>query len=276
MSALLSPVLFINDVAGVALTVFVLGVRHGFDPDHLAAIDGMTRFNALTRRSLARNVGVLFSLGHGGVVVLTALMVSVLVQSWQVPQWIAATGAWLSIAVLVVLAGLNIVSVLHTPAAHAVAMTGWRSRLLQRFLSAGTAVAICGVGALFAVSYDTLSLAALFGVTAARAGSWGMSLELAGLFVAGMMVTDGLNGLWIARLMQGSQRCAAIASRTLALAIAGVALLTAASGIAAQVAPVWAAAWAAPGWVSLAMIGILTASFIGGRYFSRLPAGAAS
>jgi hypothetical protein len=45
--------------------VFLLGAQHGFDPDHLAAIDGLARFNAAARPRLARWSGLLFSLGHG-------------------------------------------------------------------------------------------------------------------------------------------------------------------------------------------------------------------
>ena len=44
-----------------------LGMRHGTDPDHLAAIDGLTRI-----RPRAAN-GVFFALGHGLVVILLAI-----------------------------------------------------------------------------------------------------------------------------------------------------------------------------------------------------------
>ena len=51
---------------------FVLGVKHGFDADHLATVDGITRCNCTLRPRLARYAGVLFSLGHGAVVVAIA------------------------------------------------------------------------------------------------------------------------------------------------------------------------------------------------------------
>ena len=34
------------DLLGLAAVAFVLGMRHGVDADHLAAIDAMTRCNA--------------------------------------------------------------------------------------------------------------------------------------------------------------------------------------------------------------------------------------
>jgi nickel/cobalt transporter (NiCoT) family protein len=44
-------------MSGLAALVFALGLRHGFDPDHLVAIDG------LTRTSKSRWCGLFFSLG---------------------------------------------------------------------------------------------------------------------------------------------------------------------------------------------------------------------
>ena len=62
-------------------------MRHGFDADHLATIDGLTRANLHHRPALARYCGTLFSLGHGAVVMLIALSVSLLAGRWHVPEW---------------------------------------------------------------------------------------------------------------------------------------------------------------------------------------------
>jgi high-affinity nickel-transport protein len=50
-----------------------LGVRHGTDPDHLTAIDGLSRI-----RPSAAN-GLLFALGHGAVVTMLAVGVGELI-----------------------------------------------------------------------------------------------------------------------------------------------------------------------------------------------------
>ncbi|MBK8019761.1 MAG: hypothetical protein IPK20_25780 [Betaproteobacteria bacterium] len=56
----------------------LLGLRHGFDPDHIAVIDGLgLRFEG-QRPRLSPWVGTLFSLGHGGLVTLIAVAVSLL------------------------------------------------------------------------------------------------------------------------------------------------------------------------------------------------------
>jgi high-affinity nickel-transport protein len=53
---------------------FALGAKHGFDADHLATIDGITRYNTRENSALARLAGGPFSLGHGVVVLLVALV----------------------------------------------------------------------------------------------------------------------------------------------------------------------------------------------------------
>jgi len=50
------------ELAGLASMALVLGMRHGVDADHLAAIDAMTRCNAVARPGLARRTGIWFSL----------------------------------------------------------------------------------------------------------------------------------------------------------------------------------------------------------------------
>src|SRR4051812_28930313 len=60
---------------GIALTAYTLGLRHAFDADHLAAIDGTTRkLMADGQRPLS--VGLFFSLGHSTVVLVLAVAVT--------------------------------------------------------------------------------------------------------------------------------------------------------------------------------------------------------
>ena len=211
-----------RDFVGLAFVVLLLGIKHGFDADHLAAIDGLTRYNAKARPRLARVAGVLFSLGHGAVVVCVALGVSMLTQAWTTPQWLQAFGVWMSIGVLTLLALLNIAAVLQTPDDEMTQLAGWRSGAFSRLLHAASPVTVMGVGLLFALSFDTVSQAALFAVTASRFGGWQPALVLALLFIAGMLVTDGINGWCIARLIRRTDQTARVASRVMALAVSGV------------------------------------------------------
>src|SRR5690606_24861021 len=59
----------------LALTAYGLGLRHAFDPDHIATIDNTTRRLVRTERD-ARGVGLWFSLGHSTVVVVAAALLT--------------------------------------------------------------------------------------------------------------------------------------------------------------------------------------------------------
>ncbi len=63
--------------SGLAITAYVLGVRHGFDVDHIAAIDNTTR-KLLHEGKRPLTVGTWFSLGHSTIVValIAALVVA--------------------------------------------------------------------------------------------------------------------------------------------------------------------------------------------------------
>jgi high-affinity nickel-transport protein len=265
-----------RDFVSLALVILLLGIKHGFDADHLAAIDGLTRYNARTRPRLARAAGVLFSIGHGLVVVGVAVGVSVLTQVWHVPQWLEAFGAWVSIGVLTLLALLNIVAVMRTPGQEVAQMTGWRSGLFSRLLHAGSPAMVMGVGTMFALSFDTVSQAALFAVTATQFGGWRPALLLALLFVVGMLVIDGLNGAWIARLIRRSDRSARVASRVMALAVSGVGLLTATLTLASRTVPdVDAWAQGKQLWFGAAVVVVIGVSFAFGQQLARSEASAA-
>ena len=251
-----------RDFASLALLILLLGMKHGFDADHLAAIDGLTRYNAQARPRLARSAGALFSLGHGLVVVSVAISVSMLAQIWRVPEWLGAFGAWVSIGLLTLLALLNIVAVMRTPGHESAQLEGWRSGLFSRLLNAGSPVMVMGVGTLFAMSFDTVSQAALFAVTAAQFGGWRPALLLALLFIVGMLVVDGVNGLWISRLIRRSDRTARVASRVMALAVSGVGLITAGLTLASRALP-GVDAWAQGKelWFGAAVVAVVGLSF---------------
>ncbi|MCA0187062.1 MAG: nickel transporter [Proteobacteria bacterium] len=220
------------DPVTLVLLVFMLGVKHGFDADHLATIDGLTRCNLLARPRLARLCGTLFSLGHGAVVVAVAVSVSLLPREWVVPEWLETSGAWISIGFLALLGVLNIGAVLRADPhdlVHPVGLKGrWFGRLARIAHPAGVAL----VGALFALSFDTLSQAALFAMAGVQAGGWQSAAQLGLVFMAGMLLADGLNGLWIARLIARADEVARLASRIMALAVGCMSLLVAAYGLA--------------------------------------------
>ncbi|MDD5240237.1 MAG: nickel transporter [Sulfuricella sp.] len=222
-----------NDWLALLALVFVLGLKHGFDPDHLATIDGLTRFNAAANKPrLSRWSGLLFSLGHGAVVMAVAVLVGVVAKRWVIPAWIEDLGAWISILFLLALGAVNLLAVIRARPGQVVRMVGLKGRWLGRLSQASHPVLIACVGALFALSFDTLSQTALFSLAASSMAGWLFSVVLGLAFMLGMIATDGINGLWISHLLNRADQRALIASRVMGLAVGGLSLLVGIFGIA--------------------------------------------
>jgi high-affinity nickel-transport protein len=228
-----------NNWSALVSLVFVLGLKHGLDADHLATIDGMARYHASgpRTRKVARWSGLLFSLGHGAVVMAVAGLVGRLPGGWQVPNWAQDVGAIISIGVLSLLGIVNLHAVIATPAHQHVRPVGVRTAWFGRLRHSGRPLAVVLIGALFAVSFDTLSLASLFALSAAQFGGTGSALLLGATFTFGMLLVDSLNGLWIARLLRRADGAALFASRLMGVAISAIALLVASFGAARYLMP---------------------------------------
>jgi high-affinity nickel-transport protein len=257
-----------SDWSALAGVVLLLGLKHGFDADHLATIDGLTRCNARAGRPFARFCGALFSLGHGLVVMAIALAVGALSRSWHTPQWLQISGAWISIGFLTLLGGLNLHAVLAADPDQVVAPVGLKGRWLGRLATVEHPALVLLVGALFALSFDTISQSALFALAATRFGGIGHVVALGALFTSGMLATDAVNGLWIARLIARADALARIASRVMSLAVAAVSLLVAALGAVRYLSPVidtWSEGrelWLGAAVVATVAIGALSATLL--------------
>lgn len=226
-----------DSVLALASLTFALGVKHGFDADHLATIDGLTRFHGPERPRLARWCGVLFSAGHGAVVIAIAITVGEALERWTPPEWAEGVGSAISLGFLFALGGLNLWSVFTADPADVVRPVGLRSRLFGRGLNSARPASIALIGALFALSFDTMSQAALFAVAGAKWGGALPALALGVLFLAGMAATDGVNGWWIARLLCNADRRARIASRVMGLVVGWLSLGVGLWGLARLLSP---------------------------------------
>ena len=220
------------DALGLAALVFLLGLKHGFDPDHLVAIDGLARSNR------SRWNGLFFSLGHGVVVTLVGLVVAIAATEWQAPGWLEQLGAWISISVLLILGFANLMMVFRTPANRAVPLVGVRGRwFADQLARTSHPVFIASIGAAFALSFDTISHALVFSLTGASMAGWVFALALGLVFTFGMVLTDALNGWWVAAMIQRADRRALRVSRAMSVAIAFLCLAIAAGALAEHALP---------------------------------------
>lgn len=211
----------------MAALVFALGLRHGFDPDHLVAIDGMTR------SAHSRWCGLFFSLGHGLAVTLIGVAVAVAATQWRVPGWLEHAGAAISIAILVALGMANAVALARTPGGRPVRLIGARGQWVgERLARANHPAVIASIGAAFAISFDTLSHALAFSLAGATMAGVLFAAALGLVFTLGMAFTDTLNGVCVAKLMRRS-----VTSRWMSGAVAFLCFAIAALGVLKHAAP---------------------------------------
>jgi len=229
------------DALGLAALVFLLGLRHGLDPDHLVAIDGLAR--ASPREGTRRWCGLFFSLGHGVVITLVGLVVALAAAEWQAPAWLRALGTSISVGVLLVLGLANLALAWRTPAERPVPLVGLRGRWLAEQLSrASHPVFIAAIGAAFALSFDTISHALAFSLTGAALAGWVFAALLGLVFTLGMALVDALNGYWAAKVRGSRVMSVAIAFLCLAVAASAAAGLELAPGFLAAAGMVLVAA----------------------------------
>src|SRR5450830_1581337 len=178
-----------TDWGALCALIFLLGMRHGFDADHLAAIDGLTRLNQQRRPGVARYCGALFSAGHGAIVLGIALVVGSVPERWTPPAWLDALGAWVSITFLLAIGAINLHAVLTAAPGKAVPLVSLKGRFLGRLAQARSAWGVAAVGALFALSFDTVTQSVMFAATGAQFGGVIPSVTLGMLFVLALGIS---------------------------------------------------------------------------------------
>jgi high-affinity nickel-transport protein len=205
---------------------------------------------------------------------LIATVVGLLSARWAPPLWLDAVGAWVAITFLVWIAVTNLRAVLVAAPGSVVALVGVKGRVLGGFLArlfqARSGLAVAAVGALFALSFDTFSQAALFAAMAARFGGVANALALGLVFVLGMLATDALNGWWISRLMARADQVAVTASRIMSVAVSGISLLVAGFGITKRVSPAFDAMTEGQELVPGAIVtALIVVSYLWARWLAR-------
>ncbi|HYA57768.1 MAG TPA: HoxN/HupN/NixA family nickel/cobalt transporter [Thermoplasmata archaeon] len=205
--------------SGIAITAYVLGLRHGFDADHIAAIDNTTR-KLLNEGRRPLTVGTWFSLGHSTIVVaMVGLLVIALNFIDRTYNTFAAVGATLGTIIsgvfLVIIGLVNLVIVgevyrmfrgLRTGELDSAALEHQMQQrgFLYRYFGKLFRVVeqpwqIYPIGVLFGLGFDTATEIILIGisVTFAATGAfplWAVML-LPLLFTCGMMLSDTTDGI---------------------------------------------------------------------------------
>lgn len=183
----------------IAFTVFALGLRHGADPDHLAAIDNLTRNSLGVGQRLSRFVGTLFAGGHSLMVLSIAALIGLAgTHIASHGAVLESIGTWISVITLYGIAAFNIRQLRARPAG---GTAGLKSLLMPKVLRSATSpFAAIPIGLLFGLGFDTSSQVATYSMAFTSSGGVTAALAIGALFCAGMAVTDTLDSLLVHRL----------------------------------------------------------------------------
>jgi high-affinity nickel-transport protein len=209
---------------GLGVTAFLLGVRHAFDVDHIAAIDNTTR-KLVGERKRSLTVGLWFSLGHSSVVFVLCVLVGLGMralagqvgdESSDLQRATGLIGTIVSGSFLVLIGLLNLVSLVgitrvfrrmrsgqldEAELEHHLNNRGFLARILGRVMrSVSKPWHMYPVGLLFGLGFDTateISLLVLAGGAAAFSLPWYAILTLPILFAAGMSTFDAADGAFM-------------------------------------------------------------------------------
>ena len=205
--------------AGLGLTVFLLGARHAFDADHIAAIDNTTRM-LVERNRPAVGVGFWFSLGHSSIVFGLAMLIALGIEAVASPVRDADSGLQHALGIfgpavagafLLLVGTMNLtalLSVMRGGGQSEVQHGGLLTSLLRRPLNRVRKPRhMYPVGLLMGLGFDTATQVALLVLAAGSAAfalPWYAVLVLPVLFAAGMTLFDSVNGA----VMAGAYRWA--------------------------------------------------------------------
>lgn len=204
---------------------FALGLSHGADPDHLTAIDGMTRASVDRHPRLSRWVGAGFALGHTLSVLLIAAAIAWAAEYLQsFNHSVSQVSGVLSALLLFAIGTLNLARVITVPAGPGATSSGVMGYLLPRqLLNITHPMSAVPIGALFGLGFETASQMSAW----ALAGTMGYGLLGALLigtaFSLGMLVTDSINGLVVRRMYLAATTMAVQGNRMMTVTVVSVA-----------------------------------------------------
>ena len=211
---------------GLGVAAFLLGARHAFDADHIAAIDNTTR-KLVGDGSPATTTGFWFGMGHSSVVFGLSLLLAIGVRALADPvkddgsvlQGTLGTVGTVTAGTFLIVIGLMNLSALvgifhayrHLRAGtfdeehleHHLHNRGFLARIFKRTTQKVTrARHLYPVGLLMGLGFDTatqVALLVLAGGTAAFALPWYAVMTLPVLFAAGMVLFDSIDGILMTR-----------------------------------------------------------------------------
>lgn len=200
--------------SGLAVTAYLLGLRHAFDADHIAAIDNTVRRLSSEKKDSSL-VGFFFSLGHSTVVLLAGVAVvfgftaigELLGDDSSILRTTgAAVGGTVAGFFLILIAFINIGilrKTIKSSEGKEVAPKGIITTILSPILkNVDRDWKMYPLGLLFGLGLDTatsITLLAISGGAALASGNTWIALALPIIFMAGMSLGDTLDSVLMSK-----------------------------------------------------------------------------
>ena len=197
---------------------WILGLTHGLDADHLAAIDNTTR-KLMQEKKPSTFTGTFFSIGHSGAVFIFAfgLILAAKYLTSFVPT-LSIIGALVSAIFLFIIAILNVQIVFHlwgvfkrmenkqcsdAEVDNLLTTKGFMNKYIAKLLKiVDQQYYMLPIGFLFGLSFDTATQVALLAISV-TVGSLVLNIPFYTLFIfpflfaAGMIMTDSTDGFFM-------------------------------------------------------------------------------
>ncbi|MBM3442587.1 MAG: hypothetical protein FJX89_07815 [Bacteroidetes bacterium] len=180
----------------VVILIFLLGLRHGLDPDHITIIDNLSMRLTEKKSRIAYWTGTFFALGHGFTVTSMSLVINLGFSSLDLSQHAPTWLVWMPTLLLFVIGFLNLSSLLKNEKYQPV---GWRSRFLK-IPENINALSVFFVGVLFALVFDTATHLTALSYGALSSNAVWSSLFFGLIFTFGMVISDTVDGVLLYRI----------------------------------------------------------------------------
>ncbi len=203
-----------------AVLAYVLGLRHAVDPDHIAAIDNVTR-KLMREGQRPATTGLWFALGHSTIVFIGAVGIALTASSlaggalgrWREIGGLVSTGLSATFLIVIAVCNLRVMADLWQaarrlrrsgqPETSSVEDISPAPGLLARLFRPLFALVskpwhLYPVGFLFGLGFDTATEIGLFGLAGAEAAHgapFRVIVIFPLLFAAGMTLVDTLDGI---------------------------------------------------------------------------------
>jgi high-affinity nickel-transport protein len=278
------------------MLTYGLGLRHGVDADHIAAIDNVTR-KLMGQGKRPHSAGLYFALGHSSIVVIIALVIAAAAGALSHVQQFKQAGGLIATAVsagfLFLIAGLNLVVLRSVYSSFVKVKNGepYVEEDLNALLSGGGLMArifrpmfrlvdepwhMLMLGFLFGLGFDTATEVSLLGISAAQ-GSHGLSLQsimvFPALFASGMALVDTTDGVLMVNAYAWAflsplrklyyNLTVTLASALIAVAIGGAEVLGLVADQFHLTGPFWSLMQTASSQLGYMVIGVFALAWIG-------------